>query len=315
MRISEKSRNRIINSPVKPSGLFALAIICLLCASQADADAIYYYTSDARTWDITTYWKENGTGANPSSFPVTSEDTVIFARGSYGAGAALRIFSGTLGAGMYKFSSNADNFAATAQLRSDGGTSTFANVESSGVRWENIVTHATADITGTWTVLEKDANKAGYSAGLEAASGRTLTMNIGTLAGVGDIQVGGNITSTTQTGSYNLSISNGLGYTGLISANRGTLCFKNDADLRNADFSIASGAIFDVANDVIFQSITINGTMLDEGRYDYTDLNSTFGASVTFLNNGGSLTVIPEPATFGLFVVSAIGLIVMRRCR
>jgi len=290
-----------------------LAGTCLLSASQASADAIYYYTSDAKNWDITTHWKENGTGAIPSSFPVTSGDTLIFARGSYGAGAVLRIQAGTLGAGMYKFSSDSANFAATAQLRGEGGVSTFANVESSGVRWETVVTNTTADITGTWTVLEKDANKAGYSAGLEASSARTLTMNIGTLAGVGDIQVGG--TTVTATGKYNLSISNGSGYTGLISANRGTLRFNNDADLRNADFSIASGAIFDVANDTIFQSITINGMVLDEGTYDYTDLNSTFGSSVTFLDNGGSLTVIPEPTTLGLFSISAIGLIVMRRCR
>ena len=306
MRISEKSRNRIINSLVKPFGLIALAITYLLSAPQAialaitfwlsapqaDADAIYYYTSDARNWDITTYWKENGTGTNPSSFPLTSGDTVIFARGSYGAGAALRIQAGTLGAGMYKFSSDAANFAATAQLRSDGGTSTFANVESSGVRWENIVTHATADITGTWTVLEKDANKAGYSAGLEAISGRTLTLNIGTLAGVGDIQVGG--LTATATGNYYLNISNGLGYTGMISANRGTLRFNNNADLRNADFYIASGATFDVANDVIVRSISINGIALVAGTYDYTALNSTFSSSVTLLDNGGSMTVI-EP--------------------
>lgn len=90
----------------------------------------------------------------------------------------------------------------------------------------------------------------------------------------------------------------------MISANRGTLRFNNDADLRNANLVIASGATFDVMNDVAFQSITINGTLLDAGKHSYSDLNTTFGSSVTFLDNGGSLTVLPK--RLSLFIISSL---------
>ena len=59
-------------------------------------------------------------------------------------------------------------------------------------------------------------------------------------------------------------------------------------------------------------ALTINGTSLGIGTYDYEFLNSTYAGYFNTTGAGGSITVVPEPGSLGL-VFAALGLHILRR--
>jgi hypothetical protein len=61
-------------------------------------------------------------------------------------------------------------------------------------------------------------------------------------------------------------------------------------------------------------SLTINGSSLGVGTYDYAFLSSTYAGYFDTTGAGGSITVVPEPGSLGL-TVAALGLHFLRRRR
>jgi hypothetical protein len=73
----------------------------------------------------------------------------------------------------------------------------------------------------------------------------------------------------------------------------------------------AGGNKYHLDNNVTFGSLIVGGVFLDPGTYTYADLELL--APGSFLDNGGSITVIPEPSSIGLCLVALGGLFLYRR--
>jgi hypothetical protein len=70
----------------------------------------------------------------------------------------------------------------------------------------------------------------------------------------------------------------------------------NSAPLAALDLATGSANFrFNLNSDISFRAVTVNGTALDPGTYDFSDLDIL--APGKFVNNSGSLTVIPEPSS------------------
>lgn len=73
----------------------------------------------------------------------------------------------------------------------------------------------------------------------------------------------------------------------------------------------AGGNKYHLDNAVTFGSAIVGGVFLDPGTYTYADLESL--APGSFFDNGGTITVVPEPSGIGLCVVALGGLFLYRR--
>lgn len=176
-----------------------------------------------------------------------------------------------------------------------------------------------------------------------AAGSRTSTLAgtlhvAGTLTGIGVRSNGGetfNITSTI-TGASGTTLQmvlsggqvNHMAINGTYSAYAGTFYLgtpttgDSPTTAAGSTFSFAAGSApsatlqlethanykFNLNSDVTFGNIIVGaGPALALGTYDWEDLN-TLGYGSSFLDNGGTLTVIPEPsaATFALLASGAL---------
>jgi hypothetical protein len=159
----------------------------------------------------------------------------------------------------------------------------------------------------------------------DGSPNRTLTLNIGTLTGSGNLLLD---SSTT----VHLSISTGVNYTGDIAFRS---LSASGAYHFASSFTIAGGLIADndaggssSSNRIILDqhitvgSLVLNGDSFAPGTYTASELlamNSgayadLFAGSNT-LEGVASITVIPEPATVCLSLLSVFALAVLRRRR
>ena len=146
---------------------------------------------------------------------------------------------------------------------------------------------------------------------LGAASGAGLDVQIDNWTGNGTLRMGN---ATGSVGYYGLTITDALGFTGIIDSTFGTTDWKNDADLSNASYQIVTAGYEDVIlnSDIKVGALDIGGTIYSPGTYSFATLNTAHDSS--FVDGGtGSITVIPEPATLGLLATASAGIMAIRR--
>lgn len=235
---------------------------------------------------------------------------------------------------------NGTTWAYTANLRDAESSSTFGGnslILSADTR---LLGKALGEATSTANiVLNGGFIHSAPNAGGSSTLAGTLSFAPGvTLGAIGMLANGAgaftfNVASTIVGGSdvvLQLSMdgatrTNHLNITGDISGFLGTIYVSTAADGVGSDssFSIASSAPeatlelatastnfrFDLNSQLTFKSVVIAGEALPAGTYTYDDLNDL--APGSFLPNGGSLTVVPEPSVLGLSI-AAVGWLLLR---
>lgn len=146
------------------------------------------------------------------------------------------------------------------------------------------------------------------------------------LSGAGDLRIGA-FTAPGQNVTMNCIDS---GYTGdFILANAGadnvSLAVQFDKSYTGAGLTFQGGnllrtPVYQLTNDISFLSVSMpsaeNASVmvnLDIGTYDAAELAAAGVNSAYYNDLGGTLTVIPEPATMGLVGVVGAALLVVRR--
>ena len=138
-----------------------------------------------------------------------------------------------------------------------------------------------------------------------------LNLAIDDFSGSGTLSFGKYTTAVV--GLWSLEITDTTpGFTGTVNLQHGELAFSNSFSLAEASLTIdAKDNSVVLANDVTFGSMEFEGSSLADGTYTATELNTEFGT--TRFSGSETLTVIPEPATFGLLGISAAGILLIRR--
>lgn len=259
-------------------------LMVLFTVLNTDAD-IYYLAAghtSAQSWNTLTTWT-NSAGINPSAILAT-DDYDINGFAARTPTAANPVFGGK----SLTISGNGG------LLLKQSATATVTNLISTG---GNIV----LGNTGTQTLHVVNFSLNGYTR-LTAAADRTMVLNIDILTGIQTIKVGAN---STDSGLYSISINNASGFTGTIQSAVGTTDFNNPINLSHATYEIVTNnnATVILDQDIIVGSLKIGETVYAAGTYTFEVLNTAFDAQ--FVDGGtGSITVIPEPRTMGLFVIS-----------
>lgn len=74
----------------------------------------------------------------------------------------------------------------------------------------------------------------------------------------------------------------------------------------------ATSIIMTLDQSITVGSLSVAGFSFDPGTYNYTDLSGA-GYGDYFTNGGGSITVVPEPRSFGLLLLGSIGIVLWGR--
>lgn len=74
----------------------------------------------------------------------------------------------------------------------------------------------------------------------------------------------------------------------------------------------ASAIIMTLDQNITVGSLSIAGSLLDAGTYDYSALSNA-GFGDYFTNNGGSITVVPEPSAIALLAAGSMSIVIWRR--
>ena len=146
---------------------------------------------------------------------------------------------------------------------------------------------------------------------INADADNQLNLSIADFSGSGTLSFGKY--STAVVGLWSLAITDATPtFTGTVNLQQGELAFSNSFSLAEASLTInAADNSVVLANDVTFGSMEFEGSSLADGTYTAAELNTEFGT--TRFSGSESLTVIPEPATFGLLGISAAGILLVRR--
>lgn len=176
---------------------------------------------------------------------------------------------------------------------------------------------ASSTLAGTLSI----ANNGVTGIGLTSNGGNhTFTISSTISGGVGStlqLALGGNhVNRIAITGDY--SDFAGTIYLGTVATGTGalgsTFAFAADsAPLATLHVTSNANFKFDLNTNVAFGNVILGtNTVLPVGTYTYSDLN-TLGLAGSFVNNGGTLTVIPEPSAVGLAVLASAAFLRRRR--
>ena len=122
-----------------------------------------------------------------------------------------------------------------------------------------------------------------------AGSGAGLDVQIDHWTGAGTLRMGN---ATSSIGYYGLTITDALGFTGLVQSTFGTTDWKNDADLSSATYEIVTAGYEDVIlnSDIRVGALIIGDTTYTSGTYTFATLNAAHDSS--FVDGGtGSIAV------------------------
>ncbi|EIP99671.1 hypothetical protein OpiT1DRAFT_04198 [Opitutaceae bacterium TAV1] len=150
--------------------------------------------------------------------------------------------------------------------------------------------------------------------GLFSSTGRTITLEAGTLAGTGNLLVGGarQINSGNLVSTVTLKATDATAYTGdIVVAYAGTTLSFGDNFVSGGGLRLESGARLNLATSLSFAGgIYLDGqaVALTDGSYDYAALLQVNAAFANFIiDQGGRITVgtIPEPSAVALLTALA----------
>jgi hypothetical protein len=138
----------------------------------------------------------------------------------------------------------------------------------------------------------------------DATSSLALDIGTLTLASAADPYYSGAGALTLNIGSINAPNGEVFRISG------GKVDLDGAADTQVIGLNITAGQyVLDEARS--FASLAIDGTTIGVGTYSFGDF--TVAQQAYLSDAGGSITVIPEPTTLGLFVVSSVGILFLRR--
>lgn len=251
--------------------------------------------TNSRTLDELQWWfsEQTGDGANPT----TLDGHDFFSNGFQIRTGTTNFTFGNANTTLTLNSGSANRLALRAGpanvitihnlISQGGGARIFAGSTNVNLVANNVT------LTGGATRFDADGG----------SNTRTINFSVGTLAGDGDMELHGNGLT------FNLSIANGLAYTGDIIWTNTTAALSFGNSLTTGGGLIASStSLINLTQDVTFASVSLSGVELAAGTYSYDYLagHETFG-SLFLADGSGSITVapIPEPASWALLVSGA----------
>lgn len=295
---------KIIMPLVRLITLAALSTVALLSSAQA---ANYYLQRDQGSgWNWNTIGHNTGWWTAPTGGAMASS---IDPEGTYYTngralrtpeGGSLQTFGGNLlvldNGGTLMLKSNASGSALINAMQAESGSTITA---STGSHYHNLTIN--------------NFNIAGDIRFFTSLAGRSIGLSLGNVIGSGNITLDG----VATTDNFRIDAINAATYTGTVTLNTGTL--RLDSDLVTAGALVLSEtARVELSHSITVNSLTIGGTALDYGVYDFNYLSSNFGE--TFLGgdfSANSITVVPETAQVAstIALLCAASMLWMRRRR
>lgn len=294
----------------------SLALLALCAAIPFQANAAIWYTNGTSqpaggNWNTLSFWGANpdGSGADPSSI-LNTDDFVV----NGGTPGALRTpdTTGTAVFGGQSLTLLADA-GETAQLTLKSKIASIGNFVTTGVGSSVVANGGVGTGSDPFNLSLNITNwslsGATILAQTAASSVRTINLSVGTLTG------GSSLTFTGLDGNdfFNMTLTNGLSYTGAMILSDGTLNFNNNLATAGS-LTLNTSTVLVLDQNLTFSGLTIGATSLGAGTYTYEYLNTNYDA---FFAEGGSgqIMVVPEPATWGLLTLGGMALLMRRRVR
>ena len=292
----------------------AVAGLVLALGGTANAGMLWYSTANNVNIDLVTSWNSQtgGGGVSPTAMPTAPGDTDIWviqkghrikvapADGTFYGGTIQIDISGTNDGELLAWRRNftvqdvvlnggAINSGDTDGKKITGGTLTL-NSGIIGVEMASLaktVQYAFGTYTGDGDIVVQPRNNGApgttsYYGGLRFVDG-------------GDF--------STFTGSFDIWLGATLGFGYNITT--GTFDLKIDGTAGT------NRARFELVNNVTVTSLTLGTESIAPGTYSFADF--TGDQQAFFKDSGGTITVVPEPATMALMGLGGLGLILGRK--
>jgi len=270
-----------------------LALLAAITPTQAETLYLRTSQSTSGSWDSAN-WATTTNGTGSVSAPAAGNTyntnglvlrTPLNAAPATFGGAALVIDGGSL---FLK--------ANTVTISNLSVTATGGTIQQTGASTANIPFAVTSFAVGGATTITSNGN------------GRSITFDIGTLTGSGDLNFGTSNTSNT----FFVSATAATAFTGTLSLDESVLNFNN-AFTSGGGLVLSGTGVLALDQDLVFASVSIGGAPLSAGTYSYTTLKSSYSAFFS-ASGSGSITVapVPEPSTYALLFSTAVLLGVAR---
>lgn len=155
--------------------------------------------------------------------------------------------------------------------------------------------------------------KGGTLQSAEFANNRHVQFQNAVLAGSGTITVNNYGTDHGSEVRFEPTVDT-KGFTGAFDVVTGGVLKLSNIVVDDASFGlILSGGVYKNDANIALTSLVIDSQPVSPGTYVYADFTESQQAFIG--NNGGTITVIPEPMTVGLFMVSSAAALLVRRIK
>jgi hypothetical protein len=290
----------------------ALFVGLIVCSASLSGQATYHFINLTAGADlqVLSNWntESDGSGTAPVAF---SNDDNWFFNSRVRVTTAPRTFPVTLTA-------NGSNAEVDARGSTSAPTLTRAVVPNGSLLTSEPRDNFNNFITFDALEIQDGGNFRLRSAG--NTQDRTLNITVGSLEGSGTFLFGDSVEGRENNG-INLDLTDASFFTGLIRVRNTVASFTKDTDVSNGSMTIAQASATDrvttfiMNHDLIFGSLQVHTTVLSPGVYDATALNTIAGsARISFIDNGGTFQVIPEPSSAALLSgVAVLMLLFLRR--
>jgi len=300
-----------------------------LSAVPSRAAVITLVSDDAsgEDWSTGTHWSDGLPAAAGNDYFVGSGAGKIIRSTNNGTAAVFPGDSLELDAtGLFRLKSATGGSVSLTLLKLNGGALHNGNASNtttvSGAI--NVLSASTLDLSSEGSNLVNNGADVTRFLTIAATLSGSGLLNVGnggtaptaaTFATLGNV----NVTSTNNTFSGGWNVQSGILH-GQSSGSLGTGNitvgasggFDTDYNVSLPTKSFSLSGLMQLDQNDTFGNVSINGTPLAAGTYNFAQLSTAFPTN--FVPGGtGSITVAPEPASLGIIAVSALGLLQRRR--